>query len=99
MPKPRPRLDVLLAAALIAALATQAAPASAQDYPNRPITLIVPFPPGGTTDILARLIGPKLTEVFKQQVIVENRAGASGMMHAKLVKWSKLLKETGIRLE
>ena len=59
------------------ALATSA---SAADYPTRPLRLIVPFPPGGTTDVLARLIGPKLTEAFRQPVVIDNRGGASGMI-------------------
>ena len=57
------------------------APAMAQTadaYPNRSITMVVAFPAAGTTDILARLIGQKLTEKFKQTVVVENRAGAGG---------------------
>ncbi|HKA44562.1 MAG TPA: tripartite tricarboxylate transporter substrate binding protein [Burkholderiales bacterium] len=57
----------------------------AAEFPTRPIRLIVPFPPGGTTDILARLIGPKLTEAFKQSVVIENRAGASGMIGADAI--------------
>src|SRR5262245_41558429 len=56
--------------------------ALAADFPSRPIRLIVPFPPGGTTDILARLIGPKLTETFKQPIVIDNRGGASGMCRA-----------------
>src|SRR5262245_33252486 len=60
-------------------------PATAADYPTKLLRLIVPFPPGGTTDILARLIGPKLTETFKQQVIIENRSGASGMIGADAI--------------
>src|SRR6202008_44176 len=64
---------------------TLAATAVAAEFPTRPIRLIVPFPPGGTTDILARLIGPKLTETFKQPVVIENRAGASGMIGADTI--------------
>ena len=62
----------------------QAAQAEAE-FPSRPMHLIVNFPPGGTTDILARLIGPKLTEAFKQAVVIDNRAGASGMIGANAV--------------
>src|SRR5260221_4995284 len=78
MAKPRPRLDVLLAAALIAALATQAAPACAQDYSTRPITLIVPFPPGGSATIIARAIADKLGDALGQQIVIDNRGGARG---------------------
>jgi tripartite-type tricarboxylate transporter receptor subunit TctC len=51
-------------------------------YPNRPIRLIVPFPPGGAADILARLIGGKVSEQVGQPVIVENRPGAGGTLGA-----------------
>jgi tripartite-type tricarboxylate transporter receptor subunit TctC len=85
MPKPRPRLDVLLAAALIAALATQAAPACAQDYSTRPITLIVPFPPGGSATIIARAIADKLGDALGQQIVIDNRGGAGGSIGARQV--------------
>src|SRR2546428_11976070 len=54
--------------------------AHAQDYPSKPIRLITPAAQGGTTDLLARLFGAKLSEVFKQQIIVDNRASASGVI-------------------
>jgi tripartite-type tricarboxylate transporter receptor subunit TctC len=54
--------------------------AQGQSYPNRPIKIIVPFPPGNTMDIMSRLIGPKMAERLGQQIVVENRPGASGML-------------------
>ncbi len=54
--------------------------AAAQDYPNRPITMIVPYPPGGGVDAMGRIIGEKLSVALGQQVIIENRGGAGGMI-------------------
>ena len=54
-------------------------------YPIKPIKIVVPYPPGGSTDVVARLIGQKLQESWKQPVVVENRAGASGMIGTDLV--------------
>jgi tripartite-type tricarboxylate transporter receptor subunit TctC len=65
---------------LIAFLAGVAVPISApaQEYPTKPIRWIIPYPPGGTSDFLARLIGQKITESWKQIVIIDNRSGANG---------------------
>ena len=52
--------------------------ALAQDYPVRPVTMIVPFPPGGATDISARLLGEQLSRIWGQTVVIENRGGAGG---------------------
>jgi tripartite-type tricarboxylate transporter receptor subunit TctC len=54
------------------------------DYPNRPIRFITPAQPGGTTDILARVFGARLSEIYKQQVVVDNRASASGVIAGEL---------------
>ena len=59
--------------------------ALAQAYPNRPVKLIVPYPPGGGTDIAARWICQKLSERLNQQVIVDNRAGANGNLGTQSV--------------
>lgn len=58
---------------------------NAADYPNRPIRIIVPYQPGGLPDIAARLIGPKLVDVWKQPVVVDNRAGAGGIIGTEIV--------------
>src|SRR5712664_4325915 len=60
-------------------------PVFSQAYPSKPIRLIVPFPPGNTMDIMSRLIGPKMRERLGQQIVVENRPGASSMLGLDLV--------------
>lgn len=74
----------LVAAACGALLAGAAGAAIAEDYPSRPVRVIVGFPPGGATDLVARIIAPKLGELLKQQVVVDNRAGANGTIGANL---------------
>jgi len=69
------RQSIAVCGAIILGLGCHAAPA--QNYPTKPIRLIVPYPPGGPTDLVGRSIGQKLTEAWGQQVIVENRAGAA----------------------
>ena len=67
-------------AAAVAGLLALAAPAQAQDYPHRTVTLVVPYPPGGGVDVLARVVAEKLSGVIGQQVIVDNRVGGSGLV-------------------
>jgi len=59
--------------------------AHAQDYPAKPIRYVVPFPPGGSSDLIARAIAPRMSEKMGQQVVIENRAGAGGMIGVDIV--------------
>ena len=68
---------------LIAIVACSAA--AADDFPNKPVRFIVPFPPGGSADILARTVGDKLASAFRQPVVVENKPGAGGIVGADAV--------------
>jgi tripartite-type tricarboxylate transporter receptor subunit TctC len=72
--------------ALIAALLAPAIPgANAQSYPTKPVRMIVPFPPGGATDLLARVVGQKLGEGLGHQVVIDNRPGAGGTIGSRLM--------------
>ena len=73
---------VLGAASMLAAAHPNAAPA--QTYPNKPIRMIVPWNPGGTSDTIARILGQKMTETWGQQVVIDTRAGASGIIGTEL---------------
>ena len=70
---------------LSAAMLALAVPVAAQTYPSKPIKIVVPFPAGGTSDVLARLIGQKMTESWGQPVVVENKPGSSGNLGADAV--------------
>lgn len=70
---------------LFAALLLASACASAQNYPTRPIRIVVPYPPGGAADNTARVLQPRLIEALGQQIVLDNRSGASGIIGADIV--------------
>jgi len=72
-------------AASAGALALFALGAVAQDYPSRPVRMVVPFAPGGTTDVLGRIVAQNMTEQFQHTVVVDNRPGAAGVLGASVV--------------
>jgi tripartite-type tricarboxylate transporter receptor subunit TctC len=75
----------LLASLLLGALLGVLPPALAQDYPSKPIRLVIPYPPGGATDVIGRVMAQQLSLALGQQVIPDNRAGATGSIGAALV--------------
>src|SRR5438094_8376015 len=79
------RLWRVVAAGLAVAAATVALPALAQSYPAKAIRLVSPFPPGGSVDVVGRLLAAKLSESMGQQMVVDNRAGASGVIGTEIV--------------
>jgi len=70
----RMRLKVLLSAAVCALSLPLAAPAQAQAWPTKPVKMVVPFSPGGSTDVVARMLGQRLSEIWGQTVVIENKA-------------------------
>ncbi|MDE2415772.1 MAG: tripartite tricarboxylate transporter substrate binding protein, partial [Comamonadaceae bacterium] len=72
-----------LALALAPAVHAQASPTAG--YPNKPVRMVVTYPPGGTVDAVARILGPKLTQIWGQSVVVDNRAGGGGIIGAQAV--------------
>jgi tripartite-type tricarboxylate transporter receptor subunit TctC len=78
------KLTVMLHAVLACAMLT-AAPAAAETYPSRPITIVVPYPPGGSADLIGRMVAEKLSRSIGQTAIVENRGGASGGIGSEMV--------------
>jgi tripartite-type tricarboxylate transporter receptor subunit TctC len=76
---------MLMLRMLIVLTALAAAPAQAQDYPNRPMTMVVPFAAGGAVDVLGRTLAARAAEILGQQIVIENVAGAGGMTGANRV--------------
>ncbi|MBI4609800.1 MAG: tripartite tricarboxylate transporter substrate binding protein [Candidatus Rokubacteria bacterium] len=80
---------MLVASVLVAAAVQGAGPAAQEPYPTRPITIVVPFPPGGIADLSARPLAPALERVLKQPVVVANKAGAAGAVGMQSVAVAK----------
>jgi tripartite-type tricarboxylate transporter receptor subunit TctC len=78
-----------IAAALAAVAALAGAPAFAQTYPDHPVVIVVPFPPGGGTDALTRIMQPELSQLWHQPIVVENKPGAAGAIGGEFVAQAK----------
>jgi tripartite-type tricarboxylate transporter receptor subunit TctC len=83
--KPHAAMRPVLALLASFALLGLASPVSAEDYPVRPVTLVVPFPPGGSTSIVARIVADKMSDTLGQQIVIDNRGGAGGTVATRQV--------------
>src|SRR5580693_1038623 len=77
-------ISILASFGLLSATASWSAPAAAEDYPSRPVRLIIPFPPGGSNDVVGRIIADQLGAKLGQAIFVDNRAGAGGVVGTDL---------------
>ena len=82
-------MKVLATLAVALSLIWPAMPAGAEDFPTHTIRLIVPFPPGGPNDIIARVVGQRMSEIIKQPVIIDNRGGQSGVLGTEALAKAK----------
>jgi len=89
MKKPMKALSRLAASAAAAAVVLASPSALAQKFPDRPVTIVVPFPPGGGTDSLIRIMQPALTKLWGQAIVIDNRPGASGAIGGDFVAHAK----------
>jgi tripartite-type tricarboxylate transporter receptor subunit TctC len=85
MDQPMEKLRRIAAVLVLAGIFTSAGSAQAQDYPTRPITLVVPYAAGGGNDVMARIVADKMSRTLGQQIVVENRAGAGGTIATRQV--------------
>lgn len=84
-PEPSPRRALFIGMALFMASAISPLSHAQSSWPNKPVRIVVPFPPGGTTDILARAIAPELGKAFGQSFIIDNKGGAGGNVGTEIV--------------